>query len=46
MEKSKKSAAGHAAAWRLFVGENKEVSRGLNAKTVAFSLLVMTPLSD
>ena len=46
MEKSKKSAAGLAAAWRLFVGENKRVNRGLNAKTVVFSLLVMMLISD
>ena len=46
MEKSKKSAAGLAAAWRLFVGVNKGVNRGLNAKTAAFSLLVMMPVSD
>ena len=41
MKKSKKSAAGLAEVWMLFVGANGKTDRDLSAKTVRFYLLVM-----
>jgi hypothetical protein len=42
MKKSKKSAAGHAEVWRLFVGEKDKIGKDLSAKTVMFYLHAMT----
>lgn len=39
MKKSKKSAAGLAEVWMLFVGENVKISKDLSVETARFYLL-------
>ena len=46
MKNSKKSVAGLAAVWQSLGGENKPVSKDLNAKSVVFCLPVMLLIND
>ena len=45
MKKLKKSAAGHAEVWKLFVGGNDKISKDLSAKIVIFYLLETTQIN-